>query len=183
MEDKISLWRLFGVFSKIGAFTIGGGYAMIPVVGREMTGRGWMREDEFEDVVVLAQSAPGLLAVNMAIYAGYRLRGTSGSIVATLGAVLPSFLAILLIAGALANFKDNEVVRRVFQGVRPTVIALILVPAIRLAGRGNTRWWMWALTILTIALVAFLKFSPLWIIIAVMAFGAGITLLAEGKKR
>ncbi len=183
MEGKVSLWRLFGVFSKIGAFTIGGGYAMIPVVGREMTDRGWMREDEFEDVVILAQSAPGLLAVNMAIYAGYRLRGTRGSIVATLGAVLPSFLAIILIAGVLANFKDNEVVRRIFQGVRPTVIALILVPAIRLARRGNKTWWMWALTILTIALVAFLKFSPLWIIIAVMALSAGVTLLAEGKKR
>ena len=183
MEGKVSLWRLFGVFSKIGAFTIGGGYAMIPVVGREMTDRGWMSEHEFEDVVVLAQSAPGLLAVNMAIYARYRLRGTRGSIVATLGAVLPSFLAIILIAGVLANFKDNEVVRRIFQGVRPTVIALILVPAIRLARRGNKKWWMWALTILTIALVAFLKFSPLWIIIAVMALSAGVTLLAEGKKR
>ena len=94
----VSLWNIFAVFSKIGAFTIGGGYAMIPLIQNELGKRGWISEEELPDIIALAQSAPGILAVNVSIFAGYRLRGVKGSITATIGTVLPSFLMILLIA-------------------------------------------------------------------------------------
>ena len=100
----ISLWKIFGVFAKIGTFTIGGGYAMIPIIEDELKRRNWVNPEELDDVVVLAQSAPGLLAVNMAIFSGYKIRGLKGSIAATVGAVLPSFIIILAIAMAFTSF-------------------------------------------------------------------------------
>ena len=89
--------KIFGVFCKVGAFTIGGGYAMIPVIQHEMASRGWLEAGELDNVVVLAQSAPGLLAVNMAIFTGHKLRGFKGSVAAPIGPVLPSFVIILII--------------------------------------------------------------------------------------
>ena len=130
--QKISLWQLFAVFAKIGAFTIGGGYAMIPLIQAELGRRGWIGEDELPDIVALSQSAPGVMAVNISIFAGYRLRGIRGSIAATLGSILPSFLIILLIAMVFAGFRDNPVVERIFKGIRPVVIALIAVPMVRM---------------------------------------------------
>ena len=100
MDKSVSLTQLFLIFFKMGAFTIGGGYAMIPLIEKELTKREWISEEDLQDIVVLAQSAPGLLAVNMAIYSGYRLAGLKGSIVASVGAVLPSFVIILAIAMA-----------------------------------------------------------------------------------
>ena len=97
MDKSVSLTQLFLIFFKMGAFTIGGGYAMIPLIEKELTKREWISEEDLQDIVVLAQSAPGLLAVNMAIYSGYRLAGLKGSIVASVGAVLPSFVIILAI--------------------------------------------------------------------------------------
>ena len=94
----VSLWQIFLVFAKIGSFTIGGGYAMIPLIRAELVRRGWISEEELPDVIALAQSAPGILAVNMSIFAGYKMRGFKGSVAATLGSSLPSFLIILLIA-------------------------------------------------------------------------------------
>ena len=110
----VSLWQIFWVFAKIGSFTIGGGYAMIPIIEEELRKRKWVDADEIDDVVVLAQSAPGLLAVNMAIFCGYKIRGLKGSIAATIGAVLPSFLIILAIATVFTTFKDNLIVQKIF---------------------------------------------------------------------
>ena len=98
MEKKVSLWQIFWVFAKIGAFTIGGGYAMIPIIQAEMSRRGWIGDDDLPDIVALSQSAPGVMAVNISIFAGHKLRGFKGSVAATLGSILPSFLIILGIA-------------------------------------------------------------------------------------
>ena len=133
-----SLWKIFLVFAKIGAFTIGGGYAMIPLIRDEMVRRGWMTDEELPDIIALAQSAPGVLAVNMSVFAGYRLRGVKGSIAATLGATLPSFLIILAIAMVFSGYQDNPVVVRIFKGIRPVVVSLIVVPMIRMAVK--TAW-------------------------------------------
>ena len=97
-EENISLWDIFAVFSKIGAFTIGGGYMMGPAIQEEIIKRGWIAESEMPDIVAVSQSAPGLLTVNMAIFCGYRLRGFKGGLVATLGCILVPFIMILLIA-------------------------------------------------------------------------------------
>ncbi|MBR3500345.1 MAG: chromate transporter [Bacteroidales bacterium] len=182
-KNPASLWQIFGVFSKIGAFTIGGGYAMIPIIEREMLKRQWVAPEEIDDVVVLAQSAPGLLAVNMAIFAGYKIRGIRGSIAATIGAVLPSFIMILLIAMFFTAFRENAIIQRIFQGLRPVAIALILVPAVNMALKSRTKWWAWVLTAATVVAVAFLKVSAVWIILAVLASALGIALIREGRRK
>ena len=183
MEGRVRLMEIFGVFAKVGAFTIGGGYAMIPIIQREMSSRGWIGDDELPDIIALAQSAPGILAVNMSIFAGYKLRGIKGSIVATLGSILPSFLTILLIAILFASFKDSPVVIRIFKGIRPVVAALIAVPMINMALKGNHTWWAWAISALTLVAVAFLKFSPIYILLVLIVLALAFTLYRERKEK
>ena len=124
----------FGIFFKIGAFTIGGGYAMVPLIENEIvTKRNWISKDDFIDLLAIAQSAPGILAVNISIFIGYKLRGIRGSLVTALGTVLPSFVIILAIAMFFHNFKDNPIVERIFKGIRPAVVALIAAPTFSMA--------------------------------------------------
>ena len=177
----VPLWKIFTVFAKIGAFTIGGGYAMIPVIRAEMARRGWISEDELPDIVALSQSAPGVMAVNISIFAGYRLRGIKGSIAATLGSITPSFIIILLIAMFFNAFKDNPLVVRAFKGIRPVVVSLILVPMVDMARKSCTTWWKWLLAIAALLLVAFLGISPVWILLCVLVLGFGVTYLRERK--
>ncbi len=169
------------VFAKIGSFTIGGGYAMIPIIEKELSERRWVSPEDMDDIIVLSQSAPGLLAVNIAIYAGYKVSGLKGSIVSTIGAVLPSFVIILLIAMFFSNFQDNDTVRRIFQGMRPVAVSLILVPAVNMARQGCRNWWTWLIMFATLLAVAFLKLSPIWIIIAIIACASGISTLKRNK--
>ena len=180
---KVSLWQIFGVFAKIGAFTIGGGYAMIPIIQREMSSRGWIPDEELPDIVALSQSAPGVMAVNISIFAGYRLRGIKGSIAATLGSILPSFLIILAIAAFFSAFKDNPWVERAFKGIRPVVIALIAVPMINMARKACTTWWKWLLAVLALVLVAFLSVSPIYILAVVLVLGFSVTYWNQKKQR
>ena len=180
-EKSISLWRIFAVFAKVGAFTIGGGYAMIPVIQDEMSRRGWISEAELPDIVALSQSAPGVMAVNISIFAGYRLRGIRGSIAATLGSITPSFLIILAIAMAFTAFRDNPWVERAFMGIRPAVIALIAVPMIRMAKKSCKAWWAWLVAIAALVLVAFLNVSPIYILLVVMVIGFSLTYYKEKR--
>lgn len=178
---RVPLWKIFTVFAKIGAFTIGGGYAMIPVIRAEMARRGWISEDELPDIVALSQSAPGVMAVNISIFAGYKLRGIKGSIVATLGSITPSFIIILLIAMFFTAFKDNPWVVKAFKGIRPVVASLIAVPMVDMARKSCTTWWKWLLAIAALLLVAFLGISPIWILLCVLVLGFGVTYLSERK--
>ena len=179
----VSLWKITGVFAKIGAFTIGGGYAMIPLIENEMRKRGWIPEEELPDIIALAQTAPGVLAVNVSIFAGHKLRGVKGSIAATFGTVLPSFLAILAIAIFMYNFQDSPVVIRIFDGIRPVVVSLIAVPMIRMARKGNKSWRDWAVSAGVLALVAFLKVSPIYILLVVIVLALGMTYLREQRAK
>ena len=181
-NEMISLWKIFGVFATIGAFTIGGGYAMIPIIQNEMDKRGWISEEELPDIIALSQSAPGILAVNISIFAGYRLRGIKGSIAATLGTIMPSFIIILLIAMIFTNFKDNPVVIRIFKGIRPVVVSLIAVPMVNMAKKSNTTWWAWLITILTMVLVAFIEISPIYILLVLIVISFTVTYLREQKE-
>ena len=116
----------FSIFFKIGAFTIGGGYAMVPLIENEIvTKRNWIAKEDFIDLLAISQSAPGILAVNISIFIGYRLRGIRGSIITALGTILPSFLIILAIALFFHNFKDNTIVERIFKGIRPAVVEIV----------------------------------------------------------
>ena len=176
MEKKnVSLWQIFAVFAKIGAFTIGGGYAMIPIIQDEMSRRGWISDEELPDIVALSQSAPGVLAVNISIFAGYRLRGVKGSIAATLGSITPSFFIILAIAMLFTAFKDNPWVIKAFKGIRPVVISLIAVPMINMARKSCKSWWTWGLAIAALVLVSFLNVSPIYIIVCVLVLGFSVT--------
>ena len=175
MEKRVPLWQIFAVFAKIGAFTIGGGYAMIPLIQAELSRRGWLPEEELPDIVALSQSAPGVMAVNISIFAGHRLRGVRGSLAATLGSILPSFLIILAIALFFTAFRDNPWVERAFKGIRPVVVALIAVPMVKMARSACKSWWAWLLAATTLLLVAFLEVSPIYILLCVLVLGFGIS--------
>jgi len=124
----------FRTFFKIGAVTFGGGYAMIPIIETEVVDKHqWVNKEELLDLIAIAQSTPGVFAVNISTFIGYKLRGTKGAICATMGAALPSFLIILLIAIFFHQFQDNKVIASIFNGIRPAVVALIAVPTFNLA--------------------------------------------------
>ena len=178
---QTSLWQIFGVFAKIGAFTIGGGYAMISLIQNEIVRRKWLSDDDFSELITLAQTAPGLLAVNISIFTGFRLRGVKGSIVATLASILPSFLIILAIAMAFSGFQDNPTVIRIFKGIRPVVVALILVPMINMARKSDDTWWKWTLSAVVLALVGFLGVSPIYILLCVIVIFFGISVYREKR--
>ena len=181
MEKQVSLWQIFKVFAKIGAFTIGGGYAMIPLIQAELSRRGWISEDELPDIVALSQSAPGVMAVNISIFAGHKLRGFKGSVAATLGSITPSFLMILAIAMFFVAFKDNPYVERAFKGIRPVVVSLIAIPMVNMARRSCKNVWHWLLAVVSLLLVAFLNVSPIYIISCVLVLGFSITYYKEGR--
>lgn len=182
-KEIAGLSEIFWVFTKIGAFTIGGGYAMIPLIQNEMSRRGWLSEEELPDIIALAQSAPGILAVNVAIFAGYRIRGLKGSIVATVGTALPSFIIILFIAALFSGYQNNPDVIRIFKGIRPVVISLIAVPMIKLAHKNNKTWWAWAISGITLALVSFLKVSPIYILLTIIVSALSITYYRNKKEK
>lgn len=171
----VSLWQIFLVFAKIGAFTIGGGYAMMAIIENEVTKRGWLSKEDFPDIMALAQSAPGILAVNISIFAGYKIRGTKGSIAATLGSIAPSFIIILAIAMLFTGYQDNPTVVSIFKGIRPVVVALIAGPMVQMAKRSNKKWWAWVLTATALALVAFMKVSPIYILMSTIVIFAAIS--------
>ena len=122
-------WNSFRTFFRIGLFTIGGGYAMIPLIEADVVDKNkWVAREDFLDLMAIAQSCPGIFAVNMSIFIGYKLKGVPGSVVCALGTILPSFLIILGIALFFQQFRDNETVQRIFKGIRPAVVALIAAP-------------------------------------------------------
>lgn len=172
MKNNIYL-QGFLTFLKIGLFTIGGGYAMIPLIEREVVDRHrWLDKEEFLDLMSLSQALPGVFAVNFSIYIGQRLRGLRGSLALAAGIVLPSFVIILLVAMFFMAF-DNRVIEAVFKGVRPAVVALIAVPCVKLGKAARiTPSNVWFPLLVAVA-IAVAGISPVYIIIAV-AVGAYI---------
>ncbi len=133
---KNIFFQLFATFFKIGAFTFGGGWAMISIIEKEIVDRHkWLGREEFLDLLAVAQSLPGILAVNISVAVGDKLRGAKGSVVAALGTILPSFLMILFIAIFITPdlIKNNSTLSAVFRGIRPAVVALIIAPVISAA--------------------------------------------------
>ena len=179
----ISLWQIFLVFAKIGAFTIGGGIQMIAAIKSELVERKWLNDEDFIDIITLAQTAPGLFAVNISILTGHRLRGTKGSVVATIASCLPPFLIILMVAMFFTAFKNNEYVIKAFKGIRPVVVALIGVPMIDMIKATKMRWWSWAIVISSMTLVCFLKVSPIYILICVIVMALAISWYNERFRK
>lgn len=155
--------QLWVTFMKIGAFTFGGGWAMISIIEREIVdNHKWIAKDEFLDLLATAQAMPGILAVNIAVVIGDRLKGVKGSMAAAFGTILPSFLIILAIAIFLTpdTIKNNEVLSRIFKGIRPAVVALIIAPVITTARAAKINWK----TIIIPVAVALLIYSGLPIV-------------------
>ena len=171
----VSLWKIFWIFAKIGAFTIGGGIPMIAAIKKELVERNWLTDEDFIDIITLAQTAPGLFAVNISILTGHRLRGTKGSVVATIASCLPPFLIILMVAIFFTSFKDNEYVIKAFKGIRPVVVALIGIPMLDMIKATKMRWWSWVVVISSMTLVCFLSVSPIYILICVIVIAAFIS--------
>lgn len=171
----VSLWKIFWVFAKIGAFTIGGGIPMIAAIKSELVARRWLNDEDFVDIITLAQTAPGLFAVNISILTGYRLRGTKGSVVATIASCLPPFLIILLVAMFFTSFKDNPYVIKAFKGIRPVVVALIGVPMLDMLKATKMRWWSWVIVVSSMTLVCFLEVSPIYILICIIVMAIFIS--------
>lgn len=156
----------FLLFCKIGVFTIGGGYAMVPLIEEEIVDkRKWLAKDDFIDLLAISQSTPGILAVNISIFIGYKLRGFRGSLATTLGTILPSFFIILAIAMFFHNFKDNATVERIFKGIRPAVVALIAAPTFSMAKSAKiNRYNIW-IPVVSALIIWLFGFSPIWVII------------------
>ena len=164
------LLQLFWSFFKIGSFTFGSGYAMIPMIEKEVVDRKkWFEKEEFYDQFSLASSAPGPFALNTAVFVGYKVRGWWGAFFAVLGAVLPSFTIIILIAVYLRGFKDEPTVEAAFKGIRPAVIALIAVPFIRLIQ--PLKWYFMVLAVAVALIVWLTGISPVYFILAGAAAG------------
>lgn len=159
--------KSFGIFFKIGTFTLGGGYAMVPLIENEIVDKEkWISKDDFLDLLAIAQSTPGVFAVNISIFVGYKLRGIRGSIVTALGTILPAFLSILIIALFFHNFKDNAIVERIFKGIRPAVVALIAVPTFNMAKSAKINRYTIIIPIASALLIWLLGVSPIYIIVA-----------------
>ena len=171
--------EMFTTFFKIGIFTLGGGYAMIPLIEEEVVNRHkWVSKDEMLDLIAIAQSCPGVFAINIATFVGYKLDKTRGAIATTIGTALPSFLIILLIAIFFHQFEDNKIVAAMFKGIRPAVVALIAVPTFNMAKRAQLNKWTVWIPIVSALAIWLMGVSPIWVIVA-----AGIGGFAYGKLR
>ncbi len=164
--DDIVILDMFITFFKIGAFTIGGGFAMIPIIQREIVKkRGWIDEGEFLDAIALSQSSPGPIAVNISIITGYRLKGFKGALACTLGTIVPSFLIILLIATVFFQYRNNPIIEKVFLGVRPAVVALISSAVYQLIIQSKFGYKRMLLLFLVVLITIFFNISPVYLIL------------------
>lgn len=162
----------FRTFFKIGVFTLGGGYAMIPIIESEVVDRHkWISKAEFVDTVAIAQSCPGVFAINLSVFIGYKMRKVRGAAVTALGTALPSFLIILAIAMFFRQFEDNRVVAAMFRGIRPAVVALIAVPTLKMAKTARVTWTNCWIPVASALAIWALGVSPVVIIILAGAIG------------
>lgn len=166
------LWELFTIFFRIGAFTFGGGYAMLPIIQEEVVDKkGWLTEDEILDCFAIGQSTPGVIAVNTATFIGYKRKGIIGGIIATTGVVLPSIIIITIIATFFQHFQEYEIVQHALGGIRVAVVALILNTVYKMYKKSIKDWLGIGLFIAAFILIAFLDISPVIVIIIAALVG------------
>ena len=183
MKNKLKIClSLFGVFFRIGAFTFGGGYAMIPLISEETVNkRKWISESDILDIIAIAESTPGPVAINSATFVGYRIAGFFGAFAATLGVVLPSFIIILIISYVLEEFKSLKAVQYAFTGIRAGVLALIVKALYKMYKACPKGLFYYVIMALALIAVAFLKIEVIWCIIACAVFGLIYSYTLKGK--
>ncbi len=181
-SKNVGLLELFWSFLKIGAFTFGGGYAMIALIEQEVvSNRKWIAKGEFVNLLTLAQSVPGPIALNSAAFIGYKSRGYIGTLSALLGVVVPSFAIILVVAIFFSTIRNNAVVEAAFRAMRPVVIALIVAPTLSMMR--IMRPMSIIVTLIAIVIYAYFELSPIYPIIAAMLFGAAWTAIFKRKLK
>ena len=179
-----TVFQLFITFLKIGAFTLGGGYAMLSMVEKAVVDKKhWIPADAFWDMIAIIQSLPGVFAVNTALYVGHRINGVRGAVAAMLGAIIPSITIILLLATVFREYRDLPVVERVFKGIRPCVVALILAPSLRMIKSAKVTWKTAIIPILAVFLIWWCKVSPAIVILAALAGSIIYALIMEKKVK
>lgn len=167
-----TLWQVFATFFKIGAFTFGGGYAMIPLIQKEAVEKHkWVTDDDILEIIAIAESTPGPIAINAATFVGYRTCGVLGSVMATLGVVLPSFVIILSLSFVLQQFQQVAAVRYAFEGIRAGVLALLVKALWTLYKKSPKGWPAYVVMAGSFVLTAIFDINVLFVIIGCAVFG------------
>lgn len=185
MKNKNLNIELFYVFCKIGIGTIGGGFAMIPMMQQEIVDKKkWLTEDEFYDILAASQSMPGVFAANMAGHIGYKLGGVFSSVVSVIGNIIPSIISILLIAMIFGEIRDNVFIENAFKAIRPAVVALIAVPVFKMIKNNRLDLWKILLVVfIVMVLYLFDKISPIYFILLAILFAVIKVLFLSFNKK
>ncbi len=166
------LGRLFTTFFYIGCVTFGGGYAMIPIIEAEVVDkRMWLAREDYLNLVVVAQTAPGVFAINISTFIGYKLRQTRGAVIASVATALPAFLSILLLALLWRTCHDVPLIAAAFRGIRPAVVALIAVPTFTLARRAPLTRYTWWIPVVSALLIWLFGVNPILVLLAAALLG------------
>ena len=178
------LFRIFAAFFKIGAFTFGGGYAMIPLIQKEAVEKhGWVSDDDILEIIAIAESTPGPIAINSATFVGYRAAGVFGSACATFGVVLPSFVIILALSAVLQQFQEVLAVQYAFNGIRAGVLALLMKSLWTMYKKSPKGWPAYVVMAGSFVLTAILDVNVLFVIIGCALFGLITSLCLEGRMK
>lgn len=183
-RKKGTLWELFFTFFKIGLFTFGGGYAMIPLIQKEtVETKNWISDDDVLEILAIAESTPGPIAINSATFVGYRVRGFWGSFFSTLGVVTPSFIIILLIAFVLKEFQSIPAVQYAFWGIRAGVLALIFKALLNMYKKSKKNLFSYIVMALAFFVVAFFEINVIFVIIGCGLAGFIYSTIAERRMK
>ena len=181
--NKNRIIEIFILFFKIGAFTIGGGYAMLSLIEDEIVNKKkWLDHEEFLDGMAIAQSTPGVLAVNISLITGYKIAGFLGMFAGMLGAVLPSFFIVLFLSQILLAYGNHPLVVAIFNGVKPAITALILISVYRIGKSANINRYNFVIPLIVAILIKYFGVSPILIIITTMILGNIFYMLKEKKE-
>ncbi len=183
MKNKLKQFlELYLAFVKIGAFTFGGGLAMMPIMQRELIEkRGWITEEELIDYFAIGQSTPGIIAVNVATFVGYKRLGWFGGIIGTLGVVTPSWVIIMLLAGAISSVDKYPMAQKALRGINVAVAALLTSVIVKFSKKTIKSVWNAVLMLIAFTLIYFFKVQSVWIIIASLVIGCLITMYKQKK--
>ena len=183
MAKTVSFFEIFITFIKIGAFTIGGGYAMLPLIQDSVcANKKWLTDDEFLDIISIVNSLPGMLATNVAGFVGYRCRGVKGFIVAIAGCITPSILMILILATVFTQVSDNTYVQAFFMGVRPCIIIIMINAVIKLAKKVDFKR-VYNIVAVIVAFVAIAFFDVQSLYMVLLAIVVSLIIFAVNAKK
>lgn len=184
MKNKLKEFlNLYLAFVKIGTFTFGGGLAMMPIMQRELIEkRGWVTEEELIDYFAIGQSTPGIIAVNVSTFVGYKRLGWFGGIVGTLGVVTPSWVIIMLLAGAISSVDKYPLAQKALKGINVAVAALLTSVIVKFSKKTIKNIWNALFMLLAFALIYFFKVQSVWIILSALIIGCLLTLYRQKKN-